>query len=514
MPMNCVQFPRVVLSVLLLLLVFGLGLWAGGGRTTQRDPLTEFPTVVRIAHSEAGGPANGGIEVRDRQTISFLDALFPNYRKEAQAGSPNPPSDEHHVLEFTLERVGHAKRLFVWFEGDKEYWQAGRKRLSVQGSFRRFMAWLPVRRAIELANQPNADRSLCSQQLVEQHEQFLGIVIDNTRHQVGWLKFWVVRDLLTLLESVAPRTQHRTAGYPVYQRINGLIAGPLPESSPRLAEIREIALGSLQGDTERDASSILALTADEPTIDALARRLRAESDMQTNGELIVCLQSCLGLPAFERHLICGNSTPEEIEQFRKAEEKRTNEAKAALIAWYAVWKPQSPEQRHAAVVAAWDSEFVRVPHDHEHLFAELTRRYANLLRRGPAMLPAVESAQANSDLIRRGALETLKAYWTGRCDKAVVEELLKGNRRQQMLACDIIAAAGDASWKDQLTELIRAPRSPSEDLPLWAKLMEKAAETLVMCHDAEALPLLKEIDHHGFSTVRFALQHFQVPQGN
>ena len=513
--MRFVPKPRVILWALLLASTFGLGLWAGG-RTSRRDPLTEFPYVVRIAHSESGGPAYGGIEVRDRQTINFLDTLFPNYRQETKAGPPTPPSGEHHVLEFNLERSGYAKKLFVWSEGDKEFWSAGRDRRPVQGSFRRLMEWLPVRRAIEMAIRPSADRSLGKKLLAADHDNFQRIVIDNARHQVGILKFWAIRDLLMLVEFSVPRTAHRTGSFPIYQRIEGFISGPIPESHSHLPDIRQVALDSLEGDTGREASAILALTANEATIDELAHRLEVASDSQTKSLLIIGLQGCLGLPGFHRGGICGNSSTAEFERFRKNEEKRTEEGKADLLAWYRDWKTTPKDRRESVVLAKWESELVRKPYDGEHLFAEHFKRFENLLRRGLAMLAAVEAAQAHtSDLTRRGALEFLKAYWTGHCDRALVEEILKGNRHAQIMACDIIAAAIDTSWKDQLVELLRTPSSPSEvDVRAWVNMVQKATETLVMCHEIEDLLHLSDADQEGFSRVRNALQRFRVPQGD
>lgn len=505
---------RVMVWGLALGVMFAIGLWAGG-LTSRHDPLTEFPYVVRIAHSESGGPAHGGFEIRDRQTINFLDTLFPNYRQEAKAGTGIPPSGEHHVLEFNLERSGYSKKLFVWSEGDNEYWSSGRDRSSVQGSFRRLLEWLPIRRALEMTISSTADRSTGRKLLADDPDHILGVVIDNGRHQVGTIRVWAIRDLLNLVSHSAPHTAHRTGASPTYQRVDGLISGPLPDTTSHISEIRQLALNSLDGDSRRDAHTLLAFTANEATTDELIRRLEVESNTHTNAELIICLQGCLGLPEFHRGGMCGNSSPAEFAQFAESETKRTNEAKAALLAWLSDWKAQSFDGRQVAVLTAWETEFVRKPNDGEHLFAAQTNRFRNLLQRGSAMLPAVEKLQSEtSDLTRRGALEFLKAYWTGNCDRTLVEELLKSNRHSQIIACDIIAAAGDTTWKDRLAELLRTPRSPSEvDVRAWVNMVDKAAETLAICHDTDALPLLREVDHYGFSTVRYALQHFQVPQG-
>jgi hypothetical protein len=166
-----------------------------------------------------------------------------------------------------------------------------------------------------------------------------------------------------------------------------------------------------------------------------------------------------------------------------------------LLKWYTEWKSQSVEKRHAAVLEVWESELARKPYDYEYRFEEHTKRFLNLLRRGSVMLPAVQAAQNQSpDLARRGTLEFFKAFWTGHCNPDLVKELLQDGRQTQVIACDIIAAAADTSWKDELAKLLRAPRLPTDpDPPSWSKLLDKACETLVICHEAEALPLLAEL---------------------
>jgi hypothetical protein len=274
-------------------------------------------------------------------------------------------------------------------------------------------------------------------------------------------------------------------------------------------------LQSLEGDVIRDAAAILASTADEATIAELAGRLESAGDWQTTGDLIICLQACLGLPEFRKGGICGNSSQEEYSKFIGQEERRTEEAKRRLMTWLAEWQDLSSDQRSVAVVSAWQDELQRTPGDYESLyFASQVTRYRNLLRRGPAMLPAVQAVQSrSSDLTVRGGLEFFKAFWTGQCDAGLVSELLDGNFHQQMIACDIIAAAIDTSWKDQLAELLREQEPPSDNLPAWVRRVDKAVETLVMCHDVEALPLLKPLQPRGFDSVRYAVQHFEVPAG-
>ena len=54
------------------------------------------------------------------------------------------------------------------------------------------------------------------------------------------------------------------------------------------------------------------------------------------------------------------------------------------------------------------------------------------------------------------------------------------------MACDIIAASNNSSWKDELAKLIHTPRSPTDSDALgWGRLVDKAGEALVICHDAE-----------------------------
>jgi hypothetical protein len=501
----------------LALAVFAAGLWAGGlgRRPSFRGAASEYPNLVRIAHSRDGNPTYGGIEIRDRTTINFLDTLFPNYRGKVGKYHPTTPAGKHYVLEFMLEQSGHSKRLVVWTEEDGEYWSGGSNREPVQGSFRRLWDWLPVRRALELATVPQGEKPWNELYSSDQRDEFFGVVLENARRQLGHIRFWAIRDLWILVELTAPRTQHRRAGHPTFHIIGGHVKGPFPPDHPRIREIRSVALDSLEGDTFRDATEILAYTADDAVLDELAARLRSAADWRTAGSLIVCLQACAGLPAFDPGAICGNSTAKEVRKFEQQEKQRTEEARAELLDWHVKWKRLPPEARPAAVLDAWRAELVRIPGEYEGMhFSEQLRRFRNLLRRGTALLTAVEAAQTESaDLTLSGQLEFLKAFWTGRCDSQIVTQLLNGTRHQQMIACDVIAAAVDVSWKRELAGLLRTQRTDSANPRLWVYLNEKAAETLVICHEADAIPLLKEMQHHGFDTVRYAIQHFEVPQG-
>ena len=96
---------------LLLAVVFGVGWWVGRLGRREVANMPPAPWVVHIVHAKPGVPPYGGVDVRDRQIINFLDTLFPGYRSEVQGGPPATPSGEHYVPEFTLEKVGYAKRL-------------------------------------------------------------------------------------------------------------------------------------------------------------------------------------------------------------------------------------------------------------------------------------------------------------------------------------------------------------------------------------------------------------------
>jgi hypothetical protein len=76
-----------------------------------------------------------------------------------------------------------------------------------------------------------------------------------------------------------------------------------------------------------------------------------------------------------------------------------------------------------------------------------------------------------------------------------------------------MAATLDPSWKDQLAELLREPKPLPENLVEWGRTVDKAVETAVMCHGVEALPLLRELQPRGFDSIRYAVQHYEVPTG-
>ena len=130
-----------------------------------------------------------------------------------------------------------------------------------------------------------------------------------------------------------------------------------------------------------------------------------------------------------------------------------------------------------------------------------------------AMIPAIKAVQATTtSLQHRAGLEFAKAFWTGECDRVLIEELLRSGPTPQMLACDIIAAAQDPEWKDELVDLIGKKIAGDQES---AHLEIKASETLVICFGVEALPLLNATGTvgRGNHIARTALMHYSIPAG-
>ena len=478
----------------------------------------DLPILVEICERKADSQVVRQFQVRDKTFLTRMDELFPGYRR-TKAG--RQPTGDHVQLDFIIQGEPHARTIYVWEDGGKEFWSGVGSQHAVQGRFGLLLKCLPIRRMFEMLNSAKSDdRDIGTAVMAESGDQWFEVVLESCHRQTGYARREAVRHLVNMVAWHAPKAPRTISGYPIFIRQANDITGSFPAEHPQGVEIRHFALQLLEEPTmERDATEILALVADEATIDELTRRLTASTNWTHAADLIVCLQACLGLPAdFERGGMCGNSSAAEFRQFAASEELRTKEAQQKLLAWLRDWKAAAPAQRLDAVVTAWQPHMEGKYRDYGFLFEDQLQRYRNLLRRGSVLLPAVEAAQTGAaDIRRRGVLEFAKAYWTGRCDHELVEQLLRGDRQQQMLACDIIAAAQDSAWKNQLASLLTASRSSKSDEFLDSNHLEiKATETLVICHGIQALPLLEtsRAAGRGNNVAQRAFEHFQVPTGD
>lgn len=478
----------------------------------------ELPILVRVFERKADGQVVRQFEVRDKTFLTRMEEFLPGYR---QAIAKRQPTGDHVQLDFFIPGEPHARTIYVWEEAGQEYWSGLLMDYSVRGRFHLLLKCLPIRRMFEMLNSPNEEsREVGMSIMAQESDHCFDIVLESCRQQSGYARREAVQQLISLISWHAPKAPRTVCGHPLFMRRLNFIAGPFSGEHPRSAEIRQLALQLLDESTmERDATEILSLVADENTIGELTRRLTESNNWRQAADLIVCLQACLGLPAdFERGGMCGNSSAAEFRQFAESEERRTKDAQQKLLAWLRDWSAADPAQRLNVVAATWRSRLDEKYPDYGYLFEDQLKQYQYLLRRGAVMLPAVEAVQATMpDLRQRGRLEFIKAYWTGQCDHTLVDELLRGDRQQQMLACDIIAVAQSLAWKDQLASLLTASSSSKSNELVESNRVEiKATETLVICHGIQAIPFLEasRAVWRGNNVAQRAIEHFQVPSGN
>lgn len=490
--------------------------WAAANSTVEQKAIEDVPLTVDVSECRADGSVVRQFTVREQRFMHRVREMFPNFLRSDS--SSQPPPQEHLRLEIIIPEAKHARMLYVWREGDVEYWgpNAQDKR-ETQGRFDLLVTMLPVQRTFEMILSVGAeDRATGNELMAKRSDEFFDIVLENCRRQTEYGRQDAVRLLWQLVEWHTPKAPRTTGGHPIYLKRRPFVAGPMSADHPKIAEVREEAL-RLFAEPKKlgDVTEILALVADEATIDALTMRLETVETWQERSALLICLQACLGLPTEPGSAgPCGISTPDEIEAFHRMEEARTKKEKQQRLLWLNDWKAVSPAERDDAAIAMWMPRMSQKPQDHERLFDGQVRRYGNLLRRGPEMIPAIERAQASTaNLLQRGGLEFAKAYWTGRCDRELVEKLLQGNRQQKMLACNIIAAAEDSSWKDQLNNVLGEYVSGE---PEAGYLEEKVIETLVICNGPDAVPLIEGSGalSRGNRVASQAIQHFEVPYGD
>jgi hypothetical protein len=270
-----------------------------------------------------------------------------------------------------------------------------------------------------------------------------------------------------------------------------------PVEHPQAAAIRRAALSALSTprkasgpeelETMRALCECLAEVADPAAVDQVALLLAGEDDRHRAGHLMGLLDTCYGLPrSYADGGICGLSTPEEIREFERAEMKRCNEAKAALLAWHKQHKDQPLSQRIDAALDVWESQIA----DQTFLYLSESGDWATqlhftpLIRMGEPAVAALRQRALNApadESWRRGPYEIALGAITGQVDQAFVERLFKGTALDQTWACEIVAAAGSRNFKDHLATIVQS-QGP----------YKKASYTLAVIYRAEAIEILKK----------------------
>ncbi len=237
----------------------------------------------------------------------------------------------------------------------------------------------------------------------------------------------------------------------------------------------------------RALCTCLAEVAEEQSTEDIVALLERESSHDRGAMIMSCLDTVYGLPvSFQVLGICGNSTPEEMKQFEASEKARYEVARRGLLTRYRELAGKSRVQRIATALDLWDQQLESSPYymsESGDWATETT--LSNLIRLGN---DAVTDMQVRAAAVpakhcwHAGAYHIAVAAITRKVDDEFVKRSLGGETFEQILACEIIAAAGDRRWKQELTELMKQPGGP----------YKKASHTLAVVHRTEAIPLLRQ----------------------
>ncbi len=232
----------------------------------------------------------------------------------------------------------------------------------------------------------------------------------------------------------------------------------------------------------------IAEVADGMAIERLVGLLSEEPNRFQAGHMMWVLDTYYGLPrSYTWGGICGNSTPEEFRAFDRAETARCKKAKATLLAWHEQHASKPLRERIDAALDVWDNMISG--QEHYAYYTEsgewaTQTHYASMIRLGEPAVDALRKRAANAAKDKywhRGAYEIVIAAITGRVDNPFVKKMFEGETFEQMLACEIIAAAGSREFKDRLAAMVQS-NGP----------YKKASYTLAVVYRCEAIPILEK----------------------
>lgn len=231
----------------------------------------------------------------------------------------------------------------------------------------------------------------------------------------------------------------------------------------------------------------LALTevADGTTRSRMAALLSRIDDPWIGEALLSALALLHGEPPpFQLGGICGNSSPEEIETFARAQRASYLQARDAMIRqvastrdWTATRLMQAALDRLATRL---EHEAFAINHYNYHTWSSLA--HEPLVRIGEPLLPLLEPRREQEPtLIRKAHYAIIAATISGRVDSKLMNALLEESDATRVLACQLVAAAGSRNWNNQIAALQHRPGF-NHHLP---------SHTLASVLREEALPFLR-----------------------
>lgn len=470
------------------------------------------PTDVRVFDDLSHGPRYSDSELNEFEFTQTLQSMFVA-EPERRVDAPAAGAKRRYRFEFSRRGIGRMSGVaaadvyetdqgFVWTEGGDYYrpWGNVAELLTARPACRAVYSAQMSRGAaggddalLKLGIETVVDMFLALLRSENPHMQQLALnrlqQLAHSRDAQRWATSdgEIVRDLRP---SPLPGVERiRTALLDVLRQSQNI-----PRSEEKRRSVRFHAASTLESFVDHsiagDVAELLAAAGDYGDIDSLMRLLTA----------------AYGLPEFFEPLgFCGHTTAAEIAQAQAEIMPERLKARTELLAWHAAHGNKPRTEQLFAVLEAWSTRLQKFGNGEMREFPfghgiRLETRY--LLRLGPDLAPEIEARQrATSDLAERGALEYLRACLLGDCNKALVDELLAGDLRNQRFACRIIGVSGRRDWTDRLDALQRlhaADAKPglSDDT---AHLVEAASQALWMTLRSEALPIFTKAQADGYS---------------
>jgi hypothetical protein len=406
---------------------------------------------------------------------------------------------------------------YAWSEGDSAY--------RMFGDFDAFLAAIPAVRCMQmihhhsgLADSARADGERLKKLRYDSYCDALLALCESDNPRLRSMGF------SNLAKMFSPSPRLDSPRWTIDRRWERAI------DAPRAAEVRRAALAEIEqalrsGDkasTSRDDRCFsdqtcicLQLTGDLSTADVLAEWMQRDVPASWIALWIPVVEAIHGLPpTYQRRGICGNSSREEREQSRAAENVRCLAARDQLVQWHRDHGKQGTEARYDAILDAW-CPHLRTPTDgYSFRSACLASAERRLLSLGPALLPALDRRIAReTDLQRQAEWSLVRTYITSDCDERLIERLLESDIPAQIAACRLIAASEHSKWRNRLVSFLQVPGhdpTGSRDHDEVEALHEAAAYALLVCHGPEILPELRGAKEPCY-TAKSAIQYYEQP---
>ncbi len=411
---------------------------------------------------------------------------------------------------------GSTQAIGVWEANGGLVWSQGSGVFQVNGDLDAFLDALPARHAVRLLLSRNRKEQEEGRRLKQLNgDDFVDALLKVCSSENATLRQFGLRNLSFLISESIPVFE--------FSRWN---VTPQPRRAVAVAKANDVRRVTLQvlktalADRYHDEKSgrfetilfacdCLAETGDQATANELAGLLGDEANLYGWGKIMDCLEAIYGLPSsYEKRSMCGNSSQAEFAAFAKQQNLSRRSGRDKLLKWHMDHGSDNRAVQLDAVLTEWHYQLLAL--GNQRGFSEAyspvpDKQFLPLLRTGHELVPAIEKQKRRSaDLVEQGALEFIKACITGTCDDAIVNQLLNGDMRQQILACNIIGAARRTDWQSQLDQFQYTPL-PKDNPGVFhdAFALRSAATAALLMGDApQAFTLVKSAHDGGYENTQ------------